>query len=340
MWRRSADQMEPAPILGGPPGPLPPAPTVPDPGQRRFNFLVIGLMLVLVCALIAGLVVYNHQQAVREAATESESEVLKAFFGYYAGFQAAYKALDPSFLRDYVTPDQLALEEGGINHARTLGYRFSETASHDTRVVVYSNGNLASVDDIITRHTTPLDLTTLNPAGDETTDTVHQSFGLSRIGQRWLVSSARTFGTGTPEAGHVVSYAAKPGSPVLSHTYLAQINDAYQRFWDIRSAALTTLDGSRLSVIEVGQELTTEAATLRADRSKGEGFRSSVQHNIRLAEQNDSTVWVYDTYLLQGWEFEFSSGKTGKHYTELTRQAFRFVRTGTGWKADYDIREL
>src|SRR5947207_8671027 len=78
VWRRSPNEGS----VGAPPagpkfeaGPPSLPPPTPAPAQRRFNFLIVGLTILLATALVAGLVVYDHHHAQRSSARSASDEV-------------------------------------------------------------------------------------------------------------------------------------------------------------------------------------------------------------------------------------------------------------------------
>jgi hypothetical protein len=206
VWRRSTDQgsatATPAEPMfdAGPPSPPPAHP----PGQRRFNFLIVGLTILLAAGLVGGLVVYNRNVRKPTAANQTTTAVQKAFLTYYSALEEAYRQLDLAPLRGLVTSAGLKQEQGHMAVAVGSGSRYRFTADHNLQVAVYS-GDLASVDDILVRHTTSLDPTSLVPLGAESTDTLHASYGFTREGGRWLLDSVSAFGQAAPSADLPVS---------------------------------------------------------------------------------------------------------------------------------------
>jgi hypothetical protein len=190
VWRRSTDQgsatatpAEPT-FDAGPPSPPPAHP----PGQRRFNFLVVGLTILLAAALVGGLLLYNRHGPKPAAANQTKVAVQQAFLTYYSALEEAYKQLDVGPLLGFVTSAGLKQEQVHMAAAVASGSRYRFTADHDLQVAVYS-GDLASVDDILIRHTTTLDPASLAPIGAESTDTLHVSYGFKKERGRWLLDS-------------------------------------------------------------------------------------------------------------------------------------------------------
>jgi hypothetical protein len=343
VWRRSTDQAEvpPAALPGGPDGPPAWAPPPgPSQDQRRFNFFILGLMLVLVAALAGGLIVYTHIHEEHQAAAQTKADVLHSYLDYYSALEQAYRELNPAPLKPFVTGAGLQQELPVLNQSIQSGSATQVVAVHHPQVVVYRGDQLASVDDVIVRHLTPLAPNSMAPSGPERTDIIHQSSALEKQNGRWLVTSVFAFGFGAPEGKLGISYAADPASPTLGSSVAHQILTSYMNFWQVRDRCLVDLRSSSLKTVEIGPELSIGEATLRDDRAKNEGFHVSAQHNIRLGEQDGTTMWVYDTFLSSASRFKFSSGKLlGPAKTQLVRQAFRFRKVGKLWKADLDILE-
>src|SRR2546426_940591 len=212
VWRRSTNEgsvaappAEPK-YEAGPPSLPPPTPA---PAQRRFNFLIVGLTILLAAALVAGLVVYDHHHAKRSSASSASDEVRRAYLEFTLASAEAYKQLDVAPVQGLVTGAGFKQQRDLIASVAQTGHRYQIRTDHDIQIVVFMGGDLASVDDNILRHTTLLDVSTLTPIGAETSDVIHESFVLKKENGRWLVDSVLAFGTGTPESGLTVSYAAK-----------------------------------------------------------------------------------------------------------------------------------
>ena len=312
----------------------------PSPEQRRFNLLILGLMVLLVAALAGGLALYTHIHDEHQAAARAKADVLQAYLNYYSALEQAYRELDPAPLRPFVTGAQLKNEEATLNQAIQTGYRFSATASHDPQVVVYTGGRLASVDDIIVRHTTPLARTTMAPVGQDVTDSIHQSFSLTNQGGRWLVASARTFGTGEFESGYSISYAAAPGAGRITATLRSKVMDAYLSFWNARIRDLSNSTPSAVETVELAPELASLQKYRQSYGSKSLMLHAALDHNIRFGKQNASVVWLYDTFAFSSSGFSRSSGKEiFSTPTQIIRQAFRLRRAGDTWRVEYDVIE-
>src|SRR5437016_13634454 len=97
VWRRSTNEgsvaappAEPKHEAGPPSLP----PPTPAPAQRRFNFLIIGLTILLAAGLGGGLVLYDHQSNPRHSSTQPTKEVKQAYLNFTTASAAAYRQLD------------------------------------------------------------------------------------------------------------------------------------------------------------------------------------------------------------------------------------------------------
>ena len=89
--------------------------------------------------------------------------------------------------------------------------------------------------------------------------TVHESTTLHRAGGRWIVDAVHRFGVSVPLPGQQVSWAAVAGGQPLPASYTHPILSAYL-------AGAAAMEGA------------------------------GAEHNDRVAIEQDSVAWVYDTY--------------------------------------------
>ena len=241
----------------------------PSPEQRRFNLLILGLMVLLVAALAGGLALYTHIHDEHQAAARAKADVLQAYLNYYSALEQAYRELDPAPLRPFVTAPGMQQELPVLNKSIQAEIPLQVVAIHHPQVVVYRGGRLASVDDIIVRHITPIGLNPKAPNGPERTDIIHQSFALQKQNGRWLVSSALAFGFGAPEGNLGISYAADPHAQPLSGSIRSEIMKNYEAYWSVKLRDFTSSHISRLETVELAPELVTKSTldpqTKRAD---------------------------------------------------------------------------
>jgi len=140
----AAPPAQPSFDAGPPRGPTPPP---SGPGQRRFNFLIVGLTILLAVLLVGGLVLYNRQRSKPPAADRAKAEVERAYLQYDAASDRAVKTLDVSFLAPLVSQARLQKEQALIQQVVQSGNKFQVTSDHDMQTVVYSGGSLASIDE-------------------------------------------------------------------------------------------------------------------------------------------------------------------------------------------------
>ena len=336
----AAPPAQPSFDAGPPRGPTPPP---SGPGQRRFNFLIVGLTILLAVLLVGGLVLYNHRghrsQGHRSQVHSVTDDVMRAYLAYSeAGAQEVHE-LELAPVRPFLTDAGAKQETTILQNIIQTGFRYQFTADHNPQVVVYSRGDLASVDDIMVRHTTRLDATTLTPIGSERSDTIQQSYAMKRVSGRWLIDSVVVIGTASPEPPFKISYAAASGGKPLESDLRRPIERAFQAYWAADAAAFKNLDPAPLAEVEVESLLQQDRPLLQARRQKNQGYQIKVEHNFRVAQQDVATFWVYDTFADSSYPFDLSSGKAiDEGPPEVIREGYEFQRVSDTWKLVSDIQ--
>jgi hypothetical protein len=339
VWRRSTNEgtvaappAEPKFEVGPPSLP----PPTRAPGQRRFNFLIIGLTVLLAAGLVAGLVVYNHNRAKRSSASSASDEVRRAYLQFSLASADAYKQLDVAPVEGLVTDAGLKQQRDLIVSVAQSGHRYQIRTEHNMQIVVFTGETIASIDDNILRHTTLLDVSTFTPTGAETSDAIHESFVLKKQNGRWLVDSVLAFGSGTPESGLTISYAAASRDQPVPTALKAQIGTSYEAYWAVHKSAFAELDPSVLPTVEIEPELDRDRSLIDQWRQKSQGYAIQVEHNYRVARQDDVTIWVYDSYADWSYPFELRSKKPVEQLPmEVVRKSFQFKRVGDKWKVAF-----
>jgi hypothetical protein len=319
----------------GPPSLPPPTPA---PAQRRFNFLIVGLTVLLATGLVGGLVLYDRKGSKHPIRDQTAKNVQSAYLDYYAAEGQVLKTLDIGPVKPFVTDAALKQEQTVLDQVVQSRYKFQVTAEHDIQVVVYLGGSLASVDDDLLRHTVRLDYSTGVPLGPEMTDTIHNSIALQRQDGRWRVDSVVGFGTGNTQPGSPVSYAAVSRGVSVPRETRQQIVRAYDQFWDANARAFSTLDSKALNSVEIDPELSKDRSIVTQLMAQRRTLITSVQHNYRIAMQDASTAWVYDTFADSSFAVDITSKKAiGAQTTRITRKSFRLRMVGARWAVDYAI---
>jgi hypothetical protein len=255
---------------------------------------------------------------------------------FSAASAEAYKLLDVARVEGLVTAAGLKQERDLIGSVAQTGHRYQVRAEHDMQVAVFNGGDLASVDDNILRHTLSLDVSTLMPTGSETSDVIHESFVLKKVNGRWLVDSVLAFGAGMPESGLPVSYVAASRGQALSSSLKAQISTSYEMYWSVHKSAFGGLDASSLPVVEIDPELGRDRSLLEQWRQKIQGYAVRVEHNFRVARQDDATMWVYDSYADSSYPFDLKTKRPVEQPPkEVVRKSFQLQRVGDTWKVAF-----
>jgi hypothetical protein len=338
VWRKSTDEGN---VAAPPAEPrfdaAPPSP--PPPGsasaQRRFNFLIVGLTVLLAAALVGGLLIFNrsHRKSAVGQAADPLKQVTDQYLAYSAAMSEELDQLTLAPVAPFLSEAGRTQEQAVLQGVVSTGYRYRVTTKHEQRVVVYAGQRLASVDDVSVRHTLPLDVATRAPAGDERSDTIHKSVAFKKEGDRWLVDSVVVFGAATPTPSFSLSYAASSGGVPLEGKLQMPIQQAYEAYWAANTTALRTLNVGPLRDVETDPLLKQDAALIETRRQKGQGYQIKVEHNFRVAQQDSDTFWVYDTFADTGYSFDFGSGKPMiPPPPEIVRESYEFRGVEGKWK--------
>ena len=307
-------------------------------GRRRFNFLIVGLAILLAAALVAGLIVYNHYGSSKTVTPPPDAGVKQAYLNFYSATTSALRSLSVAPVQGLVTSAGLKQQQDGIAQAAQAGHPFQVTAHHDLQVVVYSGGDLASVDDVMSRHTVPLDQTTLAPIGTDSPDWLHDSVVLVKQNGHWLVDSVVGFGTDLTEPGSRVSYAAAARGARLPDHLRSQMQQAYLAYWNASKKALAQADATPLERYEIDPKLSQDRLFVKGLVQKGQSYVIEVGHNFRIAQQDDSTVWIYDSIADSSYAVDMSSKQPiNRMPVQVTRKSLRFKKVGRQWKLDFDV---
>jgi hypothetical protein len=317
-------------------------PPAKDRAQRRFDRLIVGLTLLLVAALIAGLVGYTHvhdraaaRARLRRDAAQRVADVKQAYLDYYAALGQTDAQLNIAPVQQFVTTGGLKEEQQTLQEVLATGYRYRLSADHDPRVVVYSGDALASVDDNLVRHMTPLDSTTGAPAGPEQTLPIHASYALKLDGGRWLVDSEVTFGSDGSDPKFGLSYAAVERQRPLDQALHDQIQRDYLAYWEARKKAYQNLDPAPMRQAILEPQLDIALSLLSQQQQKKEGFLIQVQHNERIAVKDAGTAYVYDTFVDSGHYFDFATKRPEPSPPiQVLRQTYEMKKVGNTWKVD------
>lgn len=196
-------------------------------------------------------------------APQARTAVEQVYLAWWGARQAAYLTLDPGSLRAFATAAGVAVDQQRMDDLRTAGHLLQLSAEHSLQAVVYRDGATASVDDVWVNHSVELDAAARTPIGPDPGYTVHESTTLRRQAGRWLVDGVYSFGTSIILTGQPMSWAAVAGGKPLPDFYRKPIEDAY-----------------------------LQAAHPGADPGP--------EHNDRVAIEQDSVAWVYDTIATSG----------------------------------------
>ena len=354
MRLRPTDSDADGPLATEPEGKGPAQPRPPDLEQRRFDLKMIGLMLVLAALLVGGLFVYLHfhdravarararaDAAARAAAAQAEADqkvadVKEAYLDYSAALTRMEQQVSLTPLEPYLTAAGLQDEQSEFHQIQSSGYHYLlEFSSHDIQAVVYAGGQLASVDDVLVERMTPLDPSTMAPAGNVLIRPGHASYALKLQGGRWLVDSVVTFGSDGSDAKFGVSYAATNRDKPMNPDARAQVEAGYLANWAAIALAYGNLDPAPLRNIDLSPALENDLSELGRLQAQKQGLVSQVEHNYRIAPKDAGTSYVYDTFADSSYFVDFGTKKrlTGP-FAEIIRETFELKKVGEQWKVD------
>ena len=347
------------PLAAEPEGKRPAQPPPPDLEQRRFDLKMIGLMLVLAAVLVGGLFVYLHfhdravarararaDAAAQAAAAQAEADqkvadVKEAYLDYSAALTRMEQQVSLTPLEPYLTAAGLQDEQSEFQEIQNSGYHYLlEFSSHDIQAVVYAGGQLASVDDVLVERMTPLDPSTMAPAGNVLIRPGHGSYALKLQGGRWLVDSVVTFGSDGSDPRLGLSYAATNRDRPLSQDVRAPIETAYLAFWQTIEQAFHNLDPTPLRKTVLPPALDTELSSLNSHVQEHIGFSVRDEHNYRVALKDPGTAYVYDTLADSSFDFDMVTKQPVTiPLTTIYPEKIELKKVGGQWKVDLVLVE-
>lgn len=89
----------------------------------------------------------------------------------------------------------------------------------------------------------------------------------------------------------------------------AAVERAYLRYWDVYSAALSTLDVNRLPDVMAGDELADAQRQVRDLRSQGRRATVDVQHDYVVVPIGESKATVHDKYRNRSYMVDATTGE-------------------------------
>ncbi|MGH2731731.1 MAG: hypothetical protein ACRDJG_02095 [Actinomycetota bacterium] len=301
-------------------------------------------MAMVVLAVVLGILLPRLQEERSPPANgkqDPKAEVENAYLAYWNAVKQAYLKLDVSLLADWTTPGARESVGKAIERDRQNGNPVREFATnHDYRIVVYREGDIASVDDVYELHRALLDPQSLKPVEEEATLTFHDSFVMRRIDGQWKVDGDVVFGTGRPTPETDVSQAAVSSGNPVPETLRNEVESAYLSYWAASAKAYRELDPAPLHRVLSGPALEKDLSVLNEQREKNQRFLINVEHNYRIAADGSESVYVYDTVADRS---VFVDKVTGKQVRAERIDIFRFgyvLRKVEGrWKVDF-IKQL
>jgi hypothetical protein len=104
--------------------------------------------------------------------------------------------------------------------------------------------------------------------------------------------------TAEPVATAVPVGTAMPtGRPTVSPALVDEIDQAYERYWQVRAEALFDLDESRLPEVMAGEHLAAAGRLIRQLRAENRAIETTVKHSYVLVDVTLDSVQIADTYV-------------------------------------------
>jgi hypothetical protein len=87
----------------------------------------------------------------------------------------------------------------------------------------------------------------------------------------------------------------------------------------------------------VDPELGRDRSLVDEWRQKSQVYKIDVEHNYRIAQQDDSTAWVYDSYADSSYPFDLAAKRPVQQLPpEVVRKSFQLKKDGGTWKVALD----
>jgi len=105
--------------------------------------------------------------------------------------------------------------------------------------------------------------------------------------------------------------------------------------------AFKSLNAAPLSGVELDPLLTQDRKLIEDQQQKSREYVVKVEHNYRIAQQDASTFWVYDTFADSSYPLDAASGKpVNAGPPEVIREGYEFQRVGETWMLATSVRYM
>lgn len=210
-------------------------------------------------------------------------------------------------------------------------------AEHDYQIVVYSGGEVASVDDLWINRSVSLDPRTMQPVHPDPALPTHDSFTLRRVDGRWLVDEGVRIGVGRQMPDGLFSAAAATRGARLPPALREEVERAYLDYWSAHAKALRELDPTPYESVMTGDVLDLARRAIQDRRSQNQPVGIGVEHNLRIAAAATTTLaFVYDTYLERSQPLDPATLRpTGAEAWGVYRNGFVLKKAEAQWGIVY-----
>ena len=133
----------------------------------------------------------------------------------------------------------------------------------------------------------------------------------------------------TPATGPDWWNLEQPVDPSLAQ----QIEQAYNRFWAIRTQALLADDADSIAQVMDGQQLSGERQVIDQLRSQNQAEKVDVQHNARVLHASEDEAAVLDQYINRTVLLDLTTGQAlDSAPNELWQMAYELRKVDGAWK--------
>jgi hypothetical protein len=149
--------------------------------------------------------------------------------------------------------------------------------------------------------------------------------------------------SGTFEAASATAVDAKPTTPsplpTVEPTLAAQVGQAYEEFWRVKSKALLELDPTHLPDVMDGEYLNDTRDLIDQLQAEGRAIKTQVSLNYTVVEASTDTATIVDNfvdnsvYVTAGTD-DALSDPTADHLSVL----YRLNRISDSWKVVQSVR--
>jgi hypothetical protein len=141
--------------------------------------------------------------------------------------------------------------------------------------------------------------------------------------------STATGNQATAPGASAVASVAVPWQRIGTTPLEREIEEAYARYWEVRSQAYLTLDTSRLSEVMAGEELRREEKQVRDLQAQGRAGKLDYEFHPTFRTVSADQAVIYDEHI-----------NRSLHMDPVTRQVFPTAQAPELEKVSYEFRKI